>query len=454
MIESRENSSPYLTRAINAVIHNEYCDLFNFNRFEQIALEMIGNISQDIALWLLPKMQGTMALNDSMVRNINLRNVLQERIKDYRIGSEKYKSIILGVPMGGAVGHIAAALHAPFLPHTFVLTLKGGSQQADVNEYYQRSIKLARMLTKKFPQLISIQHFDPVHDGWLIRSVNHLRLKLTELPISYQDFIKKYLHKHGTVIYLEGGCRWRQFLVGEHNYFQVGGWGGFSDKEFIEGNPKIYQYCIKNNFSTTSWCLENKTMIEGYESEWGSAPEFYDSIKHFCTKNGYQLIRIKYTNPHDFSKLAFSIQKSWLEKNDVIPRGTIIEMFTQYDLTSVARGGLLPLWLIFNTNDSLELLKQMKRQFPENKPVFFSPLATFSITPDMVPYNKWEDELQGFKWVNIGARKSHYPADTLTLVKWFKPLRKWADEQRVELKRFISPEDFCKTAATVTSNIK
>ena len=113
-------------------------------------------------------------------------------------------------------------------------------------------------------------------------------------------------------------------------------------------------------------------------------------------------------------------------------------MFSNYDLTAAIEGGLLPLWLIFNTKDSLEFLKTMVKDFPEEKPVFFSPLSTFTLTPDIAPFNEWENILKNYQWVNIGARKSHYPADPTALVTWSEPLRKWSEKKKIKINQWLA----------------
>ena len=135
------------------------------------------------------------------------------------------------------------------------------------------------------------------------------------------------------------------------------------------------------------------------------------------------------------------IVRKLLEKEARPPTGTLVEMFSQFDASAAFQSGLLPLWLIFNTQDSLEYLKRMSSKFPNNKPVFFSPLATFSLTPDLVPYNKWEAVLSNFLWTNIGARASHYPSDARALVNWAEPLRKWVQENRQPLHSHLSAEE-------------
>ncbi len=180
----------------------------------------------------------------------------------------------------------------------------------------------------------------------------------------------------------------------------------------------------------TDWKLKDYPLERGPESEWGSEPGLDTALEAFCKREGYRFVRIPLPHPNDFSRLAFAAARRLLEKEGRQPAGVLVEMFSQFDANAARQAGLLPLWLIFNTHDSLEYLKEMRAQFPVGKPVFFSPLATFSVTPDLVPWKDWEAALADIEWTNIGTRPSHYPADARALVKWVEPLRKWVEENR------------------------
>jgi hypothetical protein len=91
----------------------------------------------------------------------------------------------------------------------------------------------------------------------------------------------------------------------------------------------------------------------------------------------------------------------------------------------------------------------MSKHFPTGEPVFFSPLATFSLTPDLVPFQEWEAALSHFHMINIGTRPSHYPSDARALVKWADPLRKWVQENRQPLLSILSPEEISNLADTI-----
>ncbi|MFN2149654.1 MAG: hypothetical protein ACK2T2_14810, partial [Anaerolineales bacterium] len=85
--------------------------------------------------------------------------------------------------------------------------------------------------------------------------------------------------------------------------------------------------------------------------------------------------------------------------------------------------GLLPLWLVFNTHDSLEFLTRERRDFPEHLPVFLNALVTLSRTPDMVTWDEWAGALDGFDWRSIGARRDKYPEDLPALSLWLERLQ-------------------------------
>jgi hypothetical protein len=188
---------------------------------------------------------------------------------------------------------------------------------------------------------------------------------------------------------------------------------------------------------------------EGPESEWGCEPGLGAALQAYCKLHGYRFVEIALPHPHDYSRLAFFVQRTLLEQTGVQPAGVLIETFSQFDATAVQKSGLLPLWLVFNTRDSLAFLQYMRPYFPQDKPVFFSPLITFSMTPDLVPWEGWQTALQGLDRRNIGARASHYPADALALTSWAAPLRRWAEQHPQPVTTRLAPEALQEIAVSL-----
>jgi len=227
---------------------------------------------------------------------------------------------------------------------------------------------------------------------------------------------------------LDCKASWLRYRIGERSVFQVGGWGHISAEEFLVGSPRIQAFTSQVGLHKTDWKLTGFPLEHGPESEWGSEPGMGCALKDFCDRHGYRFVLVSLQEPHDYSILAFKAMERLLNNEGEEPAGVLVEMFSQFDPSLALSGRLLPVWLVFNTWDSLEFLKSISNLFPVDKPVFFSPLSTFTLTPDLVPWHEWEAALQGFDWHNVGTRESHYPSDTLPLIDWSKPVYDWVKE--------------------------
>jgi hypothetical protein len=448
-IESLESSSPIVTRAVAAGLRGKFCDNYDFPGWQKAVLKGLGLFPQGVARFAISRFQSISGLSPNVLEDFSMDELVLARLNDYAQNGGTFPVMTGGAALGGATTYLSLALGGPFLPETFVVTLKGGSKSGNVNEYLQRTLASALRIAKENPGLMTIQHYDPVHDGWLTRFVNHLRFKLLDLPPGYVEFIKSKLEPGGTIVYFEGGASWLRYRVGPSSVFQVGGWGRISAEEFLDGSDRLVRYARRAGLKFTDWTLKDYPLEKGPESEWGSEPGMAEALEKFCRVEGYRFLRIPLPNPNNFSQLAFSAAKKLLEKEGRQPAGTLVEMFSQFDANASFQSGLLPLWLIFNTQDCLEYLELMSKHFPAGAPVFFSPLATFSLTPDLVPFQQWQAALSHFHMVNIGARASHYPSDARALVKWADPLRKWVQENRQPLHPNLSPDEISNLAEIV-----
>jgi hypothetical protein len=448
-IESTESSSPIVTRAVAAGLRGEFCDNYEFPGWQKALLTGLGVLPQGVARFAISRFQSISGLPPGVLDEFSMDELVHARLSDYTQNTGTFPVITVGAALGGATTYLSLALGGLFLPQTFVVTLKGGSMNGDVNEYLQRNLESALRIAKDNPGLMTIQHYDPIHDGWLTRFVNHLRFKLLDLPSAYAEFIKSKLEPGGTIVYFEGGATWLRYRVGPRSVFQVGGWGGISAEEYLEGSDRINLYARRAGLKFTDWKLKDYPLEKGPESEWGSEPGLAEALDKYCQNEGYRFIRIALPEPDDFSQLAFAAARKLLEKDKRQPAGTLVEMFSQFDATASFLTGLLPVWLIFNTQDSLDYLKQISLQFPIDEPVFFSPLATFSLTPDLVPFHQWETALSHFHLTNVGARASHYPSDARALVKWADPLRKWAQQNCQPFHFHLSAQDILSLSDSI-----
>ncbi len=452
LLESQESSSPMITKTVAAALQGKSVAPYDFSTFEKVALRLVGILPQAAAAYLIPRLNPSKALMSNRIQNLKTSDLVNGRLQDYSEIHSKFPAVTVGVGMGGTTAHLATMLNSPFLPQAFVLTLENGAMHGDVNQYFALTDHLAKSITDNNPDLMSIQHYDPVHDGWLVKRVNHLRLKLIDLPEEYKKFIKEKVVPGGDVLFLDGQAKWKRFRSGKNNVFQVGGWGDISADEFLYGSERLKKFSKKEKLDYFHWFLDNYPLEEGPESEWGCESGLAEAVNEFCKKEGFNFVKISFEDPNDFSRLAFRAKKNFLYEKGIVPTGVVVETFSQYDTGLVDKTALLPVWLIFNTFDSLRFLVEMVSEFPEGKPVFFSGLATFSYTPDLVPWQAWEKALADFVTINIGARKSHFPADALALLDWKKPLERWIGQNPDELHFMTSAERLKESAQMITKS--
>lgn len=450
-IESLDSSSPLVTKSIAAALMGKPYPGYEFETWQWFGLSLLGKLPEPVIKPVISSLSRFSAINPNQVEDLAIEDLISERLSDYCQLKGPHKTITTGAALGGATAQISLAMDAPFLPIAFVMTLRGGSTRGDTREYFLRSFDLSRSIAQKNPDILAIQHFDPVHDGWITRWANHLRLKLINLPKSYQEYIRINLIPGGSICYLDCGARWLRFRVGERNIFQIGGWGDISAEEFITGSDRLMRYAKSSGLTGYPWRLTEYPLEEGPESEWGCEAGYLNSLREFCEKNGYQLVHIYLPDPHDFSTLAMRCIQSLLNKADLAPAGVFIQMFSQFDPAIAMRAGLLPVWLVFNTHISLNYLRKVKETFPTEKPVFFSALSTFSLTPDIVPWEEWMDLLKGYQIINCGARAERYPTDLQALTNWKKPLEQWISRNQAPLTQRLSPQEVSKIAAEILS---
>jgi len=424
-LESPESSSPLITRQVEAALQQRSTAAYPLPAWQQYALRLLGLFPQSAARFAISRFEAIGGLPPEAVQKLTTADLVNERLQDYHDLQGAFPCVTVGAALGGAAAHLALALDGPFLPQPFVLTLRGGAPDGDVRTYLQRSKTLALHLARQNPDLLTIQHYDPIHDEWMTRFVNHLRFKLLQLPPEYAAFLRQRLQPGGTVCYLDCGASWLRYRLGERSFFQVGGWGAIPAQEFLQGSARLSEYSRRVGLKYDRWPLDDLPLETGPESEWGSEPGLAEALQEFCRRHGYDFIQIRLPEPHDFSLLAFRAYQRLLERLGRQPAGVLVEMFSQFAAFAPLQSGLLPLWLVFNTADSLAFLRQMRPAFPADQPVFFSPLATFTPTADLSPWEAWESALAGCHWRNIGARPSHYPADAAAVVDWAKPLQKW-----------------------------
>lgn len=368
------------------------------------------------------------ALDPALARYISSEGLARQALSAYnRVqNGVGYPAMIVGAANGGAA-YLAALLNIPYLPAHFVLSFHDPTAADDIATYQAHGSALIEPIVRRNPDLVAVNHYDPLHDRFLVEEVNHVRLKLLDLPEAYRAFIHAHLAPGGRLFFVNCDFVWEQYQIAAQVFFQVGGLGGYDAEDYRLGNEEIDAWLqSQGSAHRQGWRLEGFPLTQAPESEWGSLPAFRQAVRQFAQDAGYQFHALNGVHPEDFSALAYTAYLWEARLHERTPQGVLIECFSQLNPTAALRSHLLPLWLPFQADDSLHYLARMAAYLPEGLPVLLSLLANFSLTPDTPGATAWK-EIAGQRsevtW--IGTDPQRYPADLASRFEYLPALQAW-----------------------------
>lgn len=361
-----------------------------------------------------------------------------------------YPAIMMGAPNGG-VAYLAALLRIPYLPAQFLLSFSHHTKTDDLRSYQAFGASLIDSILQRNPDLHAVNHYDPIHDRFLVNHFNHVRLKLRQVPNAFQQFIRAHLAPGGTIFFADCTYSWDQYQIAEDHTFQVGGLGGYVSADYFEGNDEIDAWLESIGAEHRGgWTLsEHWPIVEQPESEWGSLPEFKVAVQDFAEREEYQFKALSGGHPEDFSALAYTAYLWEAGLHERTPQGVLIECFNQINPTAALRANLLPLWLPFHTDDSLHYLARMASYLPHDLPVLLSLVPSLLRTPDTPGALAWEEiarKVGSLTW--IGLNPERYPIDVAARANYLPALQAWVNElQQSAPQPQMTPENLLEMMA-------
>jgi hypothetical protein len=338
---------------------------------------------------------------------------------------QDYGAIVIGAPSGG-VAHLAALLEVPFLSEHFLTGYRYRGAADNIAAYHSYGSQLAATILQRNPDLAVINHYDPLHDRAIIPYVNYLRMKLLELPSAYADFIRCHLRPGGTLLFVDCHYGWRQYRVGKRHYFQVGGLGGVRDEDYVKGSTEVQTFLAQQkSLDLSGWSLPYPWLAEP-ESEWGSLPAFRQAVEGFADQHGYRFRTLRGPHPEDFARVAFYASYQAALNAGREPEGVLVDCFTHCSPTAALAAGLLPLWLPYTCQHSLEFLRAMAQHFPKGKPILLSLAPAYSPVWDLARIEDWPAACGADPQIHwIGTDPNAYPVDLAARFRFIPELQSW-----------------------------
>lgn len=445
--EALESSSAALLQASAAALSDAwYRPPFVPNPFGATGMQVANRLPRKIVAAMGGRAIHNTGLDPALATEVTSEGLAQQALTAYErvVDGVGYPGIIIGAPSGG-IAYLAALMQIPYLPAQFLLSFSHKSAPDDVRGYQAFGSALIDTIHRRNPDLHAINHYDPIHDRFLVNQVNHVRLKLRGLPHAFQQFIYEHLAPGGIIFFADCTYAWDQYEIGPHHTFQVGGLGGYVSADYLDGNDELDDWLARLGAAHRGgWTLsEHWPIVEQPESEWGSLPEFKDAAQEFADASDFQFKAINGAHPEDFGALSYTAYLWEAGKNDRPPQGVLIECFNQINPTAALRAHLLPLWMPFQTDDSLAFLARMAPYLPDHLPLLLSLVPSLHQTPDTPGAPAWEEiaaKAGPVTWIGVDPRR--YPLDIAARINYLPALQGWTYEHRLTQPPSMSPDNF------------
>lgn len=440
--EAPESSSAAVLQAVAASLADAWYQPLPATASQSRVAGVVARLPSSMVRSAVSRSVRDSGLDPSLSRYVSSEGLARQALSIYdRVDNGiGYPAILIGAPNGG-VAYLAGLLQIPYLPSQFLLSFSYHSKPDDIKAYFRHGNTVIEPILRRNPDLHAVNHYDPLHDRFLVEYNNHVRLKLLDIPQAYRNFIRDHLAPDGVLIFADCRSTWEQFKIDDRHYFQVGGLGGFASHDYLDGNGKIDSWLDSQGSSHKGgWMLsDDYPRIIQRESEWGSLAEFREATRQFSVDRGYQFYAINGTHPEDFSALAYTAYLWESRMHDREPNGVLVDCFSFTNPTAALRSDLLPLWLPFNCDDSLEYLARMVSVLPDDLPVLLTLLPNFTLTPDMPSAQAWRQiaaKAGPVTW--IGTDPERYPIDLASVFDYLPALQQWVrahpgDEPRPRL---------------------
>lgn len=445
----RIDSSAVAMRSVAATLRGQFLRAYQGTMLEEALAQGVALCGRRMVSWVIEQVIRGSGTDPAVAEQVSTSDLARWAVSLYDNLDGPFDAIVLGAPNGG-VANLAAALGVPFLSEHFVSAFRVQAHVDDIVAHKSQGDPIARTILAHNPDLHVIQHYDPLHDRFLVKYLNHIRMKLLDLPEGYRAFIRERLRPGGTLIFVDCRYPWLQYRVGERHTFQVGGLGAVTDEEFIAGNPQIVaMQRTERSPYIGGWSLPGLPLERHPESEWGTLPEFRAAVEKFAQEHSYRFLPLVADHPEWYAELAFRANVRLFEKGDMEPQGVLVECFTQTNPLAVRQSRLLPLWLPWNCTDSLPFLRRMAAEFPPGKPVVFTPLANFTPTFDLATLDQYREILRGFPLVMLGMNPRLYPADPTSLFRTARELERWCAAHPAPVRIHLSSDELAMCAQEI-----
>lgn len=356
------------------------------------------------------------------LKDFDLENIEQWVVSQYP--ERQFPAITIGASNGAAT-HLNAALGIPWLPQTFLLSVRREMQADDVRGDAVWGQDIVANYLPHQPDLRIYQMHDPLQDRLMIEKMGYFRLKKTKLGKSWEDYIRRSLAPGGTIIIYECNYPWLVYRLGQNHTYQIGGLGGLKTEEYLCGSPAVEKFMSHYNSPVRAWNLPQEAQ-EGIEAEWGYDPSLTKDIHRFAEEHGYKVLKVSFEEPEVMSLFVADLYRWWYEQLKWENDRLLVECFALMEPYWALRSGCIPFWMAFNTQSSADKLEQYLQSAGPMRDIYLMLMSNgIQEGVKLVSVESWEKIISQASRHHelIGTDQEKYPSDFGVFLRYHPDLK-------------------------------
>jgi hypothetical protein len=343
--------------------------------------------------------------------HIDAEGIAQWVVDQYQ--GRDYPVAVVGAP-SGAVLHLAAALRAPYLPQTVLVSVRDRATDPDDPAAAMTALApTTRAVAARNPDLAVYHMHDPAQDRPMLETMAYLRLKRRRLGRTYERFLSERLAPGATIVLSECTRDWRSTTVGERAYFQFGCLGGVPEEEYHNSGERIAHYLAEQGSPWRRW-EPPKPDGRRPEAEWGFDPAIRPDVADLAARCGYHLRRLVVHEPQDGSGMVAELYRWWYRRLGLPGDRLLVETYVQWEPLLVLRLGAVPFWSRFNMEPSYQVLRRYLDGTEPYREIHLNLFSHGLCSPGTVPVPQWRELVAsraGERGEVIGVDEASYPTD-------------------------------------------
>lgn len=284
----------------------------------------------------------------------------------------------------------------------------------------------------------------------MLHRMTYFRTKRLRLGPAYEEFITETLPRGGTIILVDCRLRWPTTQVGERHFFQFGGYGGASVREYLEGGDRVSAFLHGEGSALQQW---DPPTPDGQspEAEWGFEPELAEDVERLASRHGYRIVRLAFDEPEEVSASIAELYRNWYAQSGVPARRLLVESFILLEPMLAARTRSVPFWTTFSTGRSVRALERYLEHSEHCDEVAATLFAHGVESVGVARPAQWESVITraGSRSRLLGNRARAFPADFAVFARFYRALA--AIPERFPVPESLSLEEAEATIAAITA---